>query len=620
MTDRAHSIAGSIEPVPPKTRARDDIPVAYRWKLSDIFQNWKEWEDACQQLAANINAYGMFRDSLAKGADRLLEALQAADVIGQLSYRVYYYPVLTHDQDQRENSVDARRQLALQLLVKWEQASAWFKPELLAIPLKTVQSWFDSSDGLAVYRFALEEIYRQHEHVLDGSGEHLLALAGRLEGAASETYAALTTADMRFPEVTLANGENVTVTYGRYRAILAENRLQEDRAKAFNALYGCYESSINTYASLYNAVTQRDWFVAQARKYSSTLEAALHGNNIPTSVVESLITTARAGTEPLRRYHALRKRTLELDTYYLYDTTVPLVAFDKHYPYDEALEWIINSVAPLGEGYQEQLRAGLKGRWIDVYENDGKRSGAYSAGVYGVHPYMLLNYNDTLNDVFTLAHEMGHSMHTVLSHQTQPFIYSSYTIFVAEVASTLNEALLLDYMLKRSDDPNERVVLLQHAIDSICATFYTQVLFADWELQVHRLVERGEPVTADSLNALYRQLLHEYYGDDGAISHEEVYGVTWARIPHFFRSPYYVYQYATCFASSAKILSAMRDEDPVQREVATEHYLELLKSGGRDHPMTLLREAGADLANPETVQAVVVQLNDLVSRLEKELS
>jgi len=368
---------------------------------------------------------------------------------------------------------------------------------------------------------------------------------------------------------------------------------------------------------MYNGVLQRDWFLAQARDYRSTLEAALHGNNIPTAVVENLIETTKAGTEPLRRYHRLRKRMLGLSTYHVYDATIPLIDFDRKYPYDDVLEWLTESVAPLGDTYRRDLQNTLRGDYIDVYENPGKRSGAYSAPVYGVHPYMLLNYNDTLDAVFTLAHEMGHSMHTLLANAHQPFVYSAYTIFVAEVPSTLNEALFLDFMLDRASDDGERIVLLQHAIDGIVGTFFTQVLFADYELQAHRLVEQEQPVTAEVLSDIYFNLLKTYHGD--ALDYDDLSRVTWARIPHFFSTPYYVYQYATCFASSAELMNHFRSGDPQQHAAAVERYLTLLKSGGSNHPMPLLQRAGVDLATPEPVRAVIDQFDGLVTKLEAAL-
>ena len=318
----------------------------------------------------------------------------------------------------------------------------------------------------------------------------------------------------------------------------------------------------------------------------------------------------------MRRYHQLRRRVLKVPSYHVYDFAIPLVTVDKTYNYDEVLDWIVDAVAPLGQAYQALMRQGFASRWIDVYENEGKRSGAYSAPVYGIHPYMLLNYTDTLDDVFTTAHEMGHSMHTILSHETQPFIYSDYTIFVAEVPSTLSEALLLEYMLEHSTDPTERIVLLQHAIDNITGTFYTQVMFADYELRAHRLAEQDQPITAEILTETYTQLLKDYYGD--AVDLNPFTGITWSRIPHFFNSPYYVYQYATCFASAAKIARQIMAGGPESGD-ARERFLTLLRSGGSDYPMELLRKAGVDLSQPDTVLAVVDQLDGLVSRLEHEL-
>jgi oligoendopeptidase F len=300
----------------------------------------------------------------------------------------------------------------------------------------------------------------------------------------------------------------------------------------------------------------------------------------------------------------------------VYDFSIPLVTFSKKYDYDSVLDWIVDAAAPLGSDFQALMRKGFAGGWIDVYENEGKRSGAYSAPVYGVHPYMLLNYTDTLDDVFTTAHEMGHSMHTILSHETQPFIYSDYTIFVAEVPSTLSEALLLEYMLARSTDPVERIVLLQHAIDNITGTFYTQVLFADYELRAHRLVEQDQPITAEALTEMYSALLKDYYGD--AVDLNPLTGMTWARIPHFYNTPYYVYQYATCFASAAKLAKQIMAGGHEAAD-ARDRFLRLLRAGGSDYPMELLRVAGIDLSQPDTVRAVVDQLDDLVTRLEKEL-
>jgi oligoendopeptidase F len=598
----------------PSLRERDQIANRFKWDLTKIYPDWSAWQAAYADLDRKIDEFAALRGSLTRGSNALLGALSLRDEIGQLGYKVWYFASLCYDQDQRDNQANAKRQQVQILFAKAAQASAWFDPELLEIALETVRGWMDASSQLAVYRFAIEDLYRQQEHVLDDKGERLLSLSSRFSSSPNDAYAALSTADVKHPTVVLPSGVESTLTYGQYRAILATNPNQTDRAAAFHEFHRVYEATVNTYAALYNGVLQCDWFHAQARGYRSTLEAALHGNNIPTAVVENLIAQAKAGTDPLRRYHRLRKRTLGLQTYHSYDTSIPLVDFDRKYPYDDVVDGLPASVAALGADYQREMREVLNGQVIDVYENPGKRSGAYSAPVYGCQPYMLLNYNDTLDAAFTLAHEMGHSMHTVLSHRSQPFVYAGYTIFVAEVPSTLNEALFLDYMLTRTTDEHERIVLLQHAIDGIVTTFYTQVMFADYELQAHRLVEEGKPVTADALGEMYFGLLQAYHGD--ALDYDEQSHITWARIPHFYSTPYYVYQYATCFASSAQLMKQLTTGSDVERHGAIARYLALLNAGGSDHPMTLLERAGVDLSRPETVQAVVEQLDALVTQLE----
>jgi len=597
--------------------ARESIPAQYQWDLNAICSSWEQWSSSYAQLDAAIEAFKKRQGTLATGPDSLLDAFRAMDGMGALSYQVWYYAALQYDQDQRNNEVNARRQQVQILFARQQQASSWFNPELLAIGLDTVRTWMESSAGLSLYRFAIESLFHEQEHVLDERGERLLSYAGRFGSIPHDSYAALTTADMKFPSITLASGDQITLSYGQYRALLETNRHQADRATAYRAFHQSYADNQNTYASLYNGVLQRDWFHARARGYESTLHAALHGNNIPPSVVENLIRVTKEGVAPLRRYHRLRRDRLGLSRYRLYDLFIPLVQHDVRYPYDDVGAWIAESVAPLGLEYQNRVRRAFQDRWIDVYENIGKRSGAYSAPVYGAHPYMLLNYNETLDAVFTLAHEMGHSMHTMLSHQTQPFVYAGYTIFVAEVPSTLSEALFLDLMLERAQNPNERAVLLQHAIDSIASTFYTQVMFADFELQAHRLVEQDQPVTADALSQMYSTLLGEYYGD--VIDEEPISRVTWARIPHFFSTPYYVYQYATCFASTARLMQDLRSPDEAVRSETVGRYLNLLRAGGSAYPMDLLARAGVDLSQPDTVRAVSTELDGLVSKLESEL-
>jgi oligoendopeptidase F len=459
----------------------------------------------------------------------------------------------------------------------------------------------------------LTDLFRQQEHVLDEPRETLLSYAGPLAGTPADAYSMLSTADAQWPTIELASGDELQLTYGAYQHLLLTAREQADRRNAFEGLYGFFRQHRNTYASLYAAVCHRDWFQARSRGYDTTLDAALHGNAIPTSVVENLIATTKESVAPLQRYQRLRKQQLGLDEYHLYDGMIPLLEDDTTYAWEKTKELVSASVAPLGAGYQQRMREAFAGGWLDVLETEGKRSGAYSAPVYGVHPYMLLNYKETRSDLFTVAHEMGHSLHTVYSHEAQPYCYSDYTIFVAEVASTLNEGLLLAYLLERVTDPRERALLLQHAIDSIVGTFYTQVMFADFELQAHRAVERDEPLTSDALDGVYQGILEHYHG--GAVTLDEAYHSTWMRIPHLYRSPYYVYQYATCFASAAVLLPAILGGD----EDAVERYLGLLRSGGSEHPMDQLRRAGVDLSQPQAVGAVAGRLDELVTLLEEAL-
>jgi oligoendopeptidase F len=606
-----------FRPEPGSLPTRDAIPPRYTWDLTSICRSWDEWQRSYQELDKAIAAFPLLQGTLGNGAAQLLAAFRAMDEMGALSYRVWYYAALHYDEDQRNNEINARRQQVQILFAKQAQASSWFNPEVLAIPIETIRAWMEQNEDLALYRFAIESLFHEQEHVLDEQGERLMSYAGRFNSVPYDSYSALTTADVKFPAITLTNGTKVTLTYAQYRALLETNRNQEDRAHAYRTFHQTFADNQNTYAALYNGVLQRDWFHARARGYKTTLDAALHGNNIPTSVVENLIAVTKRGVEPLRRYHRLRRRILGVSSYRLFDVFVPLVEHDTRYPYDDVGAWVVDSVAPLGPAYQQHVKGAFESRWIDVFENSGKRSGAYSAPVYGAHPYMLLNYNETLEAVFTLAHEMGHSMHTLLSHQTQPFVYAGYTIFVAEVPSTLNEALFLDLMLERARSREERVVLLQHAIDSIASTFYTQVMFADYELQTHQLVEQDQPITAEVLSSIYSSLLDAYYGD--VIDKEPLSQYTWARIPHFFSTPYYVYQYATCFASTARLMQGIRSTDAHERQDAVDRYLNLLKAGGSDYPMNLLARAGVDLSQPDTVRAVSVELEALVARLEQEL-
>ena len=600
----------------PFTRIRAEISDEFRWDFSPIYPSWEAWEAALVQMSERMDVFAGRKGTLKDGPDALLAAYRGFDEIGMLQYRVFRYAQLRRDTDARDQDVAACLQRVQAVFARFGTAVSWFTPELLNVPEDTVRGWIDTTPGLAIYRFPILDAYRRQRHVLDEKGEKLLSFATRFNETPRSIYTELSTSDIKFPTITLADGREVTLTPGAYQQLLATNPSQAERAKAFAAHLGTYAATKNTYAAIYRGVLERGWFLSQARGYPTTLHRALDGDAIPPEVYTTLVESVRAGTEPLRRYLKLRKRLLGLENYHLYDGQVPLVADDVVWPYRQARELVIESVKPLGTEYTTKLCELLEGGRIDVYENEGKRSGAYSAGVYGVGPYVLLNYNDTQDALFTFAHEMGHAMHTRLAEEAQPFATSNYTIFVAEVASTVNERLMLDNLLARTTDPRRRFLLLQHAIDTIVGTFYTQVLFADFERQAHARAEAGEPITADALGTLYGSLLEAYYGDAAMI--DEAYRITWTRIPHFYNSPYYVYQYATCFASSAKLYRDMFAGPESERAPAVERYLGLLRSGGDGHPMEQLKKAGVDLAESATVAAVIEEMVRLVTQLEAE--
>jgi len=593
-------------------RNRADTPAEFRWDFSPIYPDWDAWEAGMRDLDAKADAFVALKGTLNRGPAAVLKAYQAFDEIGKLQYRVYRYPQLQRDVDTRDQAVSGRFQRVGAAFAKFDAATAWFTPELLTVPQATMERWIAQTPALGAYRFTILDNYRRQKHVLDEKGERLLALATNFNQAPWRIYTELSTTDVQFPKFRPTDGKEVTLTPGNYGALLEKNPLQADRAKAAAAHLAVYSANANTYASIYNGLLQRDWFMAQARNFPTTLDAALDTHAIPRGVFE----TTRAGVAPLQRYLRLRRKLLGLPSYHLYDGSVPVFRSDTSYPYASARELALASVAPLGDDYVAKYRRFVSGGRIDVYENEGKVPGAYNAGVYGVGPYLLLNYNDTLRSVFTFAHEAGHAMHTVLSYENQPFVTADYTIFVAEVASTTNERFLLEELLRRTNDPKERFLLLQQAADAIVGTFYTQVLFADFEWQAHQRVERGEPLTTEVLKKLYGDLMKAYYGD--AVTVDDFYQYTWARIPHFYRSPYYVFQYATCFASSAQLFKNMTSGSAESKKAATERYLALLKSGGNDHPMEQLKKAGVDLSQRATVQAVVDQLDQLVAQMETE--
>lgn len=603
-----------------KVLKRSEIDNKYKWNMNDFYSDWSEWDRELEELKAMMKEIPQYKGKIKEDSKKFIELIQLEEKMGRLLDKLYVYVYMLKDLDSKDETSSVKLQEIQSVYTEYSVSAAWITPEILEIPQATMEKWIEENPELEDQRFGLMEIYRLQGHVLDEGKEKLLSYYGQYMGAPHDIYAELSISDMKWNEVKLSDGYEGPVTNGVYSKVLATNRNQEDRKKAFEALYGAFNNNKNTYGAIYRALLQRDVASAKGRNYSSSLEKALEPKNVPTEVYTTLLKSAIDNNAPLQRYVNLRKKALGLKEYHYYDNSINIVEYDKTFDYDVAKEMVYNSVAPLGEDYSKKMNTAISEGWIDVFETENKRSGAYSIGVYDVHPYMLLNYQSTLDDVFTLAHELGHTLHTMLSNENQPYATHNYTIFVAEVASTFNERLLLDYMIKNSNDPIEKIALIEQALGNIVGTFYIQTLFANYEYQAHKLIEEGKAVTPDVLSGIMDNLFKEYFGD--TITMDELQKIIWARIPHFFNSPYYVYQYATSFASSANLYDRITNEkySVEERESAKEAYLTLLKSGGNDHPMSQLKKAGVDLEKEESFHAVAVEFDRLLNILEEELN
>lgn len=598
---------------------RDEIAQQYKWDLNDIYPNWNQWEADLVKLKELMAEIPKYQGEISKNPKTFVEFINLEEKISRLLDKIYLYPYLQRDLDSTNEVASVKLQEIESIYANYSISSSWITPEILTIPKETMVTWINENPTLEPNRFPLMEIYRLQEHVLSADKEKLLSYFGQYLGVPSDIYSELSTSDIKWNDVELSDGSKTTVTNGVYSKVISTNRNQEDRKKVFEALYNSFNINKNTYASIYKSILQRDFATAQSRNYKSSLEKALNPKNIPLDVYTSLIESTKENTAPLKRYIALRKKALNLSDYHYYDNSVNIVDYNKEFTYEEAKNTVLESVKPLGEDYYNGLNTALSEGWLDVYETPNKRSGAYSLNIYDVHPYMLLNYNGTMDAVFTLAHELGHTMHSMLSTKNQPYPISSYTIFVAEVASTFNERLLLDNMLRNTTDPKEKIALIEQAIGGIVGTYYIQSLFADYEYQAHQIVENGGAITPEVLNNIMENLFKDYFGTE--LTMDELQKIIWARIPHFYNSPYYVYQYATSFASSANLYDRITNTKytPQEREQAKNEYLTLLKSGGNDHPMNQLKKAGVDLSKKDAFNAVATEFNRLLDLLEEEL-
>jgi oligoendopeptidase F len=589
---------------------RSDVKIEDTWELETIYPTNEAWEADFTRVNAMQPGLSEHQGHMGDSAQTLFEALKRRDAAGDILGRMFVYAYMRLHQDSTDNTYQAMADRVTTLANDINTATSYQTPEILAIPQERLDAFLQEEPGLQVYRHALDEITRERPHILSAEIEALLAQAAELGNAPERIYEMFSSADLTLPSVRDAEGDEVQLTQGNFVSHFLEGRDRDVRRNAFDAMFGAYQSYRNTIATMLGAQVKRNIFFARARRYDSSLQAALEPHNIPVSVYENLITTVNSNLPVLHRYLRLRKKLLGLDDLHMYDLYVPMVPdIDFKVTYPEAQRQIAQAFAPLGADYVSVVERSFSSRWVDVYENEGKRSGAYSWGSYGTNPFMLLNFHETMDGMFTLAHEMGHSMHSYFTWQTQPYPYSSYTLFVAEVASTLNEALLTHSLLQTTTDPALRMYIINHALETFRTTLYRQTLFAEFEHDIHAQAEAGEALTPESLGATFKRLNDTYYGP--VVTVDELIANEWARIPHFYSS-FYVYQYATGISAS----SALAHQILTEGQPAIDRYLRFLRSGSSQYSIDLLRDAGVDLSSPAPIQQALDSFGRYLDDLE----
>lgn len=587
-------------------KLRSEMNPAFQWDLSDIYQDRAAWEQALKIAAGKVAAVPEIAGTLGESAEALKQGLDQLYEAAELAERVYVYAFLNSSGDNGDAEAQDMEARATRLFVDFSTASAFLNPEILLIDSEKLNDWMELPE-LAVYKHMISDVCRAREHTLSEGEERLLAMLGDASQTPSKTYDLFESVDMQFEN--MSDGSPLThALFGNYR----EARSADVRREAFEKYFGEFGKYINTMASLYSGSVKFDSYFAQARKHKSALESGLFADNVPVSLYDNLINSVRGFVPQLSRYLDLRKQLLGLEKLSLYDLYVPLVEdVDAEMPYEEAKKLVLEAMKPMGETYCNLLKRAFNEKWIDVYENKGKTTGAYSCGVYGVHPYVLLNYTDKYDDAFTLAHELGHAMHSWFSAEKQEYVNNDYSIFVAEVASTVNEVLLTRYLLSVEKDEKKRAYILNHLLDGFRTTVFRQTLFAEFEKRAHEMYEAGTPLTAQSLNALYREMNEAYYPNAEGTPKTDL---EWARIPHFYRA-FYVYQYATGFCSAVAIA------DRILSGEGTEDYLQFLSTGASLYPLDELKIAGVDLTSPEPIEralkvfeATLNEFEDLMMR------
>jgi oligoendopeptidase F len=585
-------------------KSRNEVPVNERWNLEDIYSDMTKWENDLQIVEKMAERLKEFDGAIQDGKS-LYQYLKQREELSYTFNHVYAYAMLNVDEDTRDASSQSLLDRAKGLSVKVSSSTSFFMPYLLGLDKETLSSYIAEEEGLAYFEEDLYESFRYKSHVLTKDQEEVISQLGEALSAPSTTFGMINNADIKFGDVTNGNGEKIQLTRGMYSKLIEEED-RDKRREAYKAYYKPYVELKNSIASTLSAAIKNNVTLARIRKYPSALEKALFGDMVPKEVYENLIMATKENIAPLHRYSEIRKEKLQLDELRQYDMSVPLVQGVKQViPYEEAYETMMKALAPLGEEYVSILKEFKDARYIDVRETPGKRSGAYNLGIYGVHPFILLNHQDDLDSLFTLAHECGHGVHSKLSSQHQPQITARYSIFVAEVASTVNEILLINYLLNTEENLEVRKHLLNHFIDQYKGTFFTQVMFAEFEKITHELAEKGTPLNVEVFNKTYESLFREYNGDLVVFDDEVKFG--WSRIPHFYR-PFYVYKYATGFASAIHLATKILEGD----KNTLHSYLNFLKSGSCDYPLELLKKTGVDLTTPEPIENAMKKFGELV--------
>ena len=595
-----------------KIPARADVPEKDKWAIQDLFATDDDWRAALAKAKEFIPRITAFRGRLAESGAALLSFFRLDDEISLAFDALVHYAQRRSDEDTRVAAYQEMVSQVTRFAVEIQSAAAFETPELLAISDEDMNRLYAEAPELELYRLNIDRIRRRREHVLSDKEEAILAAAGEMAASPDDIYSMLNDADLKFPDAVDKDGIAHPVTHGTFIPLM-QSYDRVLRKSAFDSLYSVYGQFRNTSAATLSAQLKQLLFFANVRKYPSTLDAALDGNEVPTEIYRNLIDAVHRSFAPMYRYVALRKKLLGVDELHMYDLYVPVVDGVKmKFTFEEAKEIALKALAPLGEDYLNLLREGFANGWIDVYENEGKRSGAYSAGAR-VHPYVLLNFKGTLDDVFTLVHEMGHSIHSYLSNKTQPTAYQDYVIFVAEVASTCNEALLMEYLLSVTTDKKERAYLINHFLEQFRGTLYRQTMFAEFELAANEMTQRGEGTTAEALCAMYKKLNEQYFGPEMNV--DEEISLEWARIPHFYYD-YYVYQYATGYAAAIALSRRiLREGEPAMKD-----YLGFLSGGCSADPITLLRGAGVDMASPKPIEDATKLFDEMISEMEKILN